>query len=298
MENQIFYKNMLENIYEGIYFVDNDRRITFWNKGAERITGFSADEVVNKFCYNNILNHVSENGKKLCLGGCPLHKTIEDGETREAAVYLHHKDGHRVPVSIRAVSLMENDEVIGAVEVFVDDSEKHEVLKNLEEYKVIAMRDQLTDLPNRRYIDSFLASRYNEYKVLGINFGVLFMDIDKFKNFNDIYGHDIGDEVLKIVSKSFLAATRAIDLVGRFGGEEFIAIFAGINETVLSEKAEIFRMLIESTVLRTGDKELNVTISIGATLLKEDDTVETIIKRADILLYKSKEDGRNRVTVG
>ena len=298
MENQIFYKNMLENIYEGIYFVDDDRRITFWNKGAERITGFSADEVVNKFCYNNILNHVDENGKKLCLGGCPLHKTIEDGQTRETAVYLHHKDGHRVPVSIRAVSIMENDEVIGAVEVFMDDSEKHEVLRNLEEYKVIAMRDQLTGLPNRRYIDSFLASRYNEYKALGINFGILFIDIDNFKNFNDTYGHDIGDEVLKIVSKSFLATTRATDLVGRFGGEEFIAIFAGVDEAVLSEKAERFRMLIESTVLRTGDKELNVTISIGATLVKEEDTVETIIKRADVLLYKSKENGRNRVTVG
>lgn len=127
---------------------------------------------------------------------------------------------------------------------------------------ILAMVDQLTQLPNRRHIDSFLSSKYKEFKELDIQFGFLFMDIDKFKTFNDTYGHDVGDDVLKMLSKTFLAATRVTDLVGRFGGEEF------------------------------------VTISIGATLVKEEDTIDAILKRADEMLYKSKENGRNRVTLG
>ncbi|MGB5823655.1 MAG: sensor domain-containing diguanylate cyclase [Proteocatella sp.] len=298
MENNEFYRKMLDNIYEGVYFVDENRKITFWNKGAERITGFSAKEVLGKYCLSNILNHVDENGKKLCLDGCPLHKTIKDGVTREADVFLHHKNGHRVPVSIKAISIMENNEIVGAAELFVDESEKHEILKATEEYKVLAMTDQLTGLPNRRYIDTFLSSKYSEFKELGIPMGILFIDIDHFKNFNDTYGHDVGDDVLRMISQTCLVSTRATDLIGRFGGEEFIAVFAGINKETIIHKAEQLRMLVENSSLRTQSEELMVTVSIGATMINEDDSISTLLARADSLLYQSKDAGRNKVTYG
>lgn len=298
MQNSEFYKKMMDNIYEGIYFVDKNRVITFWNKGAERITGFSSDEVLGKTCSRNILNHVDGNGKKLCLGGCPLHDTIADGKNREASVFLHHKNGHRVPVSVRAIPIVENDEIVGAAELFIDESEKHEMLKTAEEYKILAMIDQLTELPNRRYVDSFLSSKYKEFKELNIPMGILFIDIDHFKNFNDSYGHETGDEVLKMISKTCLTSTRSTDLIGRFGGEEFIAVFAGINEQVIIRKAEQLRMLIENSSLRTDGNELKVTVSIGATMLNDDDELSSLLARADSLLYRSKEEGRNRVTYG
>ena len=298
MDKTEFYNTVLVNIYEGIYFVNTERQITFWNGGAERITGFSGDDVIGKCCKDNLLNHVDESGKRLCLDGCPLYNTIQDGKIREAAVYLHHKDGHRVPVTVRAIPMYEGEKIIGAVEIFTDDSEKHETQRDIEAYKVLAMLDQLTQLPNRRHIDSFLSSKYKEFKELNMKFGILFMDIDKFKTFNDTYGHDVGDEILKMISKTFLAATRATDLIGRFGGEEFIAVLAGVDETSLMKKAERLRMLIENNSLDANGKQHKVTISIGATLVKDDDTIDTLLKRSDELLYKSKEDGRNRVTFG
>ncbi len=283
-------------MYEGIYFVDENRQITFWNAGAERITGFSAAEVVGKNCFDNILNHVDSSGKHLCFDGCPLYGTMQDGETREAVVFLHHKAGNRVPVTVRSIPIKESNRIVGAVEIFIDDSEKNEVLRNMEEYKNQAMKDQLTGLPNRRYIDSFLSSKYKEYHELGIEFGVLFMDIDNFKLCNDTYGHDIGDDVLKMLAKTFLASTRSIDLIGRFGGEEFIAILTGLDQAGLIKKAENMRIQVAKSELRSGNQKINVTISIGAALIKQDDTVDTIVKRADAMLYQSKEHGRNRVT--
>ncbi|MEI8199577.1 MAG: sensor domain-containing diguanylate cyclase [Eubacteriales bacterium] len=296
MGHDDFYKSLLDNTYEGIYFVDINRKISFWNKAAELITGYSADDVVEKYCYNNILDHVDHEGNHLCVDGCPLHKTIDDGETREAEVYLRHKAGHRIPVSIRAISIKENGRVIGAVELFVDITQRQEEKKKTEEYKSLALYDQLTGLPNRRYIESFLESKLNEYISFQIPFGVLFVDVDNFKNCNDTYGHEAGDEVLKMVAAKCSGLTRSTDFFGRLGGDEFVAVLTGTNRENMGMVAESMRKLAENFIFL--DNDLHINISIGATLVNSDDSVASVLKRADSLLYQSKQGGRNRVTYG
>lgn len=298
MNQEEFYKNMLENLYDGVYFVDINRKITFWNKGAELITGFSESEVKGNFCYNNILNHVNNEGCELCWNGCPLQKTNEDGITREVSVFLHHKQGHRIPVAVRSVAILDGDRIIGSVEVFRDISEQSELVKNLGEFKTLALYDQLTGLPNRRYIESFLDSKKNEFISLGIPFGIAFMDIDKFKDFNDTYGHETGDDVLKMVAKTFNSNVRSTDLIGRWGGEEFIAVFAGVNEDNIMILSEKIRMMIEKSSIKRDEKAVKVTISIGVTIFKNEDSVDSALNRADDLLYQSKSNGRNKVTLG
>jgi len=296
MDHEDFYKSMLDNTYEGIYFVDNERKISFWNKAAELITGYSPEDVIGKFCYNNILDHVDPAGNHLCLAGCPLHNTIEDGVSREAEVFLRHKNGHRVPVSVRAISLLEDGKVVGAVELFVDSTQRQEELKKVEIYKSLALKDQLTSLPNRRYIESFLESKLSEFMSFQIPFGVLFVDVDDFKNFNDTYGHEIGDEVLKIVASACSSLTRSTDLFGRLGGDEFVGVLAGSNEANIRMVSESMRKLVSGHVF--SDKDLHVSISVGSTIVKNEDSVTGILKRADSLLYQSKQGGRNIVTYG
>jgi len=96
-----FYQDLLDQISDGVYFVTLDRRITYWNGGAERITGYGAHEVLGHRCSEGILRHVDDTGQQLCLHGCPLAAVMKDGRPREAHLYLHHKDGHRVPVTVR-----------------------------------------------------------------------------------------------------------------------------------------------------------------------------------------------------
>ena len=288
---------ILENIFEGVYFVDTSRKITYWNKGAEAVTGYKSQELVGMHCFNNILNHVDQNGKHLCIDGCPLHQTILDGKQRSADVFLQHKLGHRVAVSIRTMPLFDNEKIMGAVEVFVDGSKKADIDRTIEELMSFAMYDQLTELPNRRYLDSFLNNRLREFKVLGRPFAVVMMDIDHFKNFNDSYGHDAGDEVLIMVAKDFKSAFRKSDLVGRWGGEEFLAILPGITSERLQTIANGARILVQQSKLKYKREDLHVTISAGATLIAEKDTLKSVINRADKALYMSKESGRNRTTI-
>lgn len=297
MVEETFYKKMLENLYDGVYFVDTDRKISFWNKGAERISGFSSEEVVGSHCYNNILNHIDNEGKALCRDGCPLHATIADGQSRETEVYLHHKEGHRVPVFVRTVPFYEGGKIIGAVEIFVDNTNRLETLSHLQKLKSLAMTDDLSGLPNRRYASEYLQSKMNEFRSLGVPFGLAFLDIDNFKKVNDVYGHSVGDEVIQLVARTSMNSLRKSDLMARWGGEEFIAIFIGIDEDELAIVSEKLRYLIENSMLRSSENVIKATVSIGATMARELDSVDDIINRADALMYQSKVSGKNRVTL-
>jgi len=297
--NDIFYKEMLNRIDQGIYFVDNNRQITFWNKGAELITGFFSTSVIGSYCYDDILNHVDKFGNKLCLNGCPLQKTIEDLKDREVQVYLHHKDGYRVKIKVKTFTLYENGKNIGAVEIFNVFSKDTRVLDDeIEKLKVVALIDQLTSLPNRRKLESVIENKIKNFETLDIGYGVLFIDIDHFKVFNDKYGHDIGDEMLKIVANTLNQPIRESDIAGRWGGEEFIIVLSSVNLDVLKRIAETTRMLVENSMIRHENETISATISLGATLVKKDDDLKSVIKRADELMYQSKRLGRNRVTIG
>jgi PAS domain S-box-containing protein len=105
--------------YDGVYFVDRERRITYWNKAAEELTGYSSTEAVGRQCFDNFLVHVNDQGCPLCLSGCPLVGTISDGKRREAKIYLQHKLGHRVPVSVRVAPVVDSaGHIAGAGTVF------------------------------------------------------------------------------------------------------------------------------------------------------------------------------------
>jgi diguanylate cyclase (GGDEF)-like protein/PAS domain S-box-containing protein len=293
------YKSLLDNLYDGVYFVDRHRQITYWNKGAERLTGYKSEEVVGRHCADNILKHVDDNGGQLCKGLCPLSKTISTGTVHEAEVYLHHKDGHRVPVLVRLAPVHDsNGQIVGAVEVFSDNTSRVTAIKRVEALQGIAFLDALTGVGNRRYTEMNLQSRLEELRRYGWPFAVLFVDIDHFKRFNDKYGHNMGDEVLKTTAKTIVGSLRSFDFLGRWGGEEFLAIIENVDQIQVYGVANKLRSLVEQSALPVGLEKVRLTISIGATVARKDDTIESLISRADRLLYLSKSSGRNLASIG
>lgn len=292
-----FYKKLLDEFYDGVYFVDRGRHITYWNRGAERISGYSSAEVMGRRCMDNILTHVDCEGRSLCHGYCPLALTMEDGLPRQAEVYLHHKQGFRVPVSVRVTPLRDpGGGIVGAVEIFSDNSPQAPLLERLAQFERLSYVDPLTELANRRYAEIVLTARHEELKRYGWKFGILFVDIDHFKRVNDAHGHLRGDEVLKMTGSTLLRSVRSFDVVGRWGGEEFMAIIANVDRSEILSFAGRMRTLVEHSAL-PGDPPVRVTVSIGATIARDGDAVEDLIRRADGLLYRSKQEGRNRVTV-
>ena len=290
------YKLILDNLYDGVYFVDRDRRISYWNKGAERITGYIAGEVLGKSCADNLLMHIDNDGRNLCMGCCPLSESMSQGGPNAKEIFLLHKDGHRVPISVRVAPIRdEKGQISGAVEVFTDNTTKTAMLERLAEVERIAYVDPLTGLANRRYTEIALSSRQEEMERYGWPYGVIFIDIDDFKKVNDRHGHDVGDEVLKMVAKTIANTTRSFDVVGRWGGEEFVAVIANVSHEELLQTANRFRILVERSRV-PGVQPVRVTISLGASIASPGESIEDLLKRADHYLYRSKSAGKNRVT--
>jgi len=294
-----FLRELLDNITDGIYYVDRERKVTFWNKSAEKITGFTSEDVLGHRCSDNILRHIDQDGNELCITGCPLHATLMDSKKRDTLVYLHHKAGHRVPVLVKVTPIYnDKNEVIGAMEIFIDKSADNQSLKVLEELRKEVYTDSVTGIGNRKYAEIILANHYNSASSSDISHGLLFIDIDNFKSINDAYGHETGDKILAMVSQSIKGALRNIDTVARWGGEEFLVIIPNTTKDVLMTVSERIRIFVEKSWITENGKKISVTVSVGATLFGKKDSMKDMVNRADELMYKSKKSGKNKVSYG
>jgi diguanylate cyclase (GGDEF)-like protein/PAS domain S-box-containing protein len=292
------YKDILESLYDGVYFVDRERQINYWNKGAERISGYPSVKVVGHFCQDNLLRHVTESGKSLCLDGCPLLATMQDGKPREAELYLHHADGHRVPVLVHTAPMRdEKGDIIGGVEVFSDNSALLSIRQRMRRLEDTISLDPVTGIGNRRHMERRLSLAFIDYQKNRIPFCVLYVDIDNFKNTNDRYGHEMGDNMLKIVGLTLRDNLRSDDTAARWGGDEFVVLLAGTPPAGMGVTAEKLRLLIEQSSYEKDGGTTKVTVSIGGTSVRREDTPDIILDRADKFMYRSKIAGRNRITL-
>jgi diguanylate cyclase (GGDEF)-like protein/PAS domain S-box-containing protein len=293
-----FYKDLLDHMSDGVYFVDRDRRILYWNGGATRLSGYTSEELVGRLCNDNILCHVDYEGKKLCEDGCPLSASLGDGSSRDAHVFLQHKEGRRVPVTVRVEPMPGPDgSIIGAIEIFNDDSAQTEARRKVEGMRRLAFLDHLTQLPNRRFVAMSLDTALVEYHVHKDPFGVLAFDVDNFKAINDSFGHAFGDRALLEVAKTVVGSLRPADTVGRWGGDEFLAIVPNVNIETMRKLAERCVVMVARVSIPNSDgSAISLSISAGATLAFPGSTAEELIRRADELMYQSKASGRNRAT--
>lgn len=297
--NREFYKEVLESLTDGVYFVDGNRIITFWNKAAERISGYTAEEVVGKSCADNVLRHVDDDGNHLCVQGCPLQSVMQDGKIRETNVYMHHKFGHRVPVFVRASPMFDDlGQIVGAVEVFADNSQSMNMLQEMEALRKEVLTDQLTNVGNRRYADVMLDRLEVSMKEHGVSFSVLFVDIDHFKHVNDTWGHHVGDQVLTMTAQTLSAALRPLDTICRWGGEEFVIMIPNVDDKGLCVIAERIRMLLQESWIEHGEELIRVTASFGGAVSTPEESAIAVVDRADKQVYLSKESGRNCVHIG
>lgn len=290
----IDYRLILDALYEGVYIVDRDRKIIYWNLGAKRITGYSAEETIGKHCHDNILNHIDVYGRQLCLEGCPLRETLVDGISRDMDSYLQHKRGHRIPVRLKALPLYEDGVITGTIEIFTESQESFANTKKIEITSNDSLKDVLTGLPNKRYFEHFLNAKMNDYRILDIPFGVAIIDIDNFEGINNTYGVGLSDDLLNLLADSYRHSIRMADMIGRWQNDEFVFIFSGVSNESLNMVCEKIRILSEGSSLRnTGYSDIDVSVSVGASVVRKDDTVDKIIIRVSERLKKAKSKGGN-----
>lgn len=292
-----FQTSLLDSLFDAVYLVDSGERIIYWNRGAEQLTGFSSAEVQGRSCSDHF--PIEKSQCSFCTdGNCPLKATIADGRRREAEVNLRHKSGHLVPVAFRVAPVLDPDgKVLGAVEVLSDLTKVRGIERRMMELERLAFLDFLTGLPNRHYTGHKIQQAIEDRRRFGRSYGLLMLDLDHFKSINDTYGHNAGDELLKTMSRNLVLGLRAIDLVGRWGGEEFVILVSDANAETLQDFSERCRAVVSQTIVKWQGSVLRVTASVGATLLRDLDSASEAVSRADALMYRGKHGGGNRAQI-
>ena len=162
----------------------------------------------------------------------------------------------------------------------------------------ISILDYLTNIPNRRYLFETGSKYFHLAKREENSLSIICIDIDHFKKINDTYGHDIGDEILKLVAKTMGRFVRKSDIIARTGGEEFTILLNNVDASNAYIVAEKIRTTIEDLNYKNDNQVVKITISLGISQLKNDDiNLNSIIKRADTALYQAKEQNRNKTII-
>lgn len=174
-----------------------------------------------------------------------------------------------------------------------------EQAQELDRTRLEARMDSLSGVGNRKAFDEslkFMLSKFNRHRV---SFALLLIDVDHFKWINDTHGHQSGDDVVNRLGQTFKSAIRPGDIVSRFGGDEFAILLNGVDLQLGAMVAQRIRDKVERTNFDVGihDARIAVTLSMGLAVCEVEDTEETLLKKADAALYRSKEGGRNRLSL-
>jgi len=282
-------ETLLNAVGEGIFGIDPDGTITFWNPAAERILGYRAEDIIGLDAHQSFHDRLPD-GTTCLRDACPVLRAIREGRVfSRMEDYFRHRDGHWVPVLL-TVTPIPGD---GAVAVFTDITE---LKKMQEELRLQAETDPLTVLANRRSFFTALLRAGERVARHGDRCAILMLDLDHFKAVNDRYGHAVGDAVLGTFATVLRNTLRGSDLPARIGGEEFAVLLPHTDLAGALLLAERIRRAVADCCRVPTYPELRMTVSIGVSeLLPDDPTPEAALARADAALYRAKQAGRNRV---
>lgn len=289
------FRAVMEDLQVGVYFTDRARRIVFWNSGAERITGYLSQEVVGRCCRDNILLHCDHRQVVVCGSACPLAEAMADGKPREASLFLRHKTGHRIPIRIHSMPIRDPaGTIIGAAECF----QRQRFLPHPERREGAAdPACSLNGIPEYAYMISELRMRLARMLESGAAFGVLCVEVDHFEALRENRGHEACVTVLHVIANTLQNTVRPEDCLGAWSQGQLLLVLAASACDALQRTGDRLRALVScSGVVWWGDP-LPVTISVGGTVAKPDDNIETLISRAEHALETSGTRGGNCVTV-
>ncbi len=293
-----FFNTLLNQVQDGVYCLDLDRKIVFWSRGAELATGFERAEVLGKRCPEEVSLLVDHEGNPLEPDKCPIIATLKDGTIRLAELFLRHKEGYRLPVSIRVIPVIREDgKIIGAAEVFTDTSPKVTIPMSITDLGHRGLIDIDTGIAGRKYLEMHLAARLDEYQRYSLPFGLAYVDVDNYGKILARYGRFDAAKILRMIARTFLKNIRYFDVVGRWDVEEFLILFLNIDESRLDIVANKLRLLVAESYISIETGMLSSTVSMGASLVQRYDTVDSLVKRAQQLMMHSKRRGRDTVSL-
>jgi diguanylate cyclase (GGDEF)-like protein/PAS domain S-box-containing protein len=298
LDDAEMFRGVLEDLPTGVYLVDRDGKILFWNSGAERITGHLRQEVVGHACREDFLASTDESGEEVPAASAALEAVLKDGRASEAQVSLRHKEGHLVPVRLRAIPMRDgNGAIVGAAECFdelVNLAEWDRRRNKLAEYGCL---DAASGVLNHKMMEAHLRECLATYAEHPVPFCVVCIALDHLEEVKARYGVAAIAAVLRMTGQTLENSLRPTDYLGRWQENEFLAIVTECNRTEIARVGERLRKMIAGSKITWWGDLLAITIAMGATAVKAEDTVQEILRRVEGALKESIGQGGNRMVV-
>ena len=288
-----------QQLYDGYYIVDSNGNYCIWSDGMPGMTGLPLQSVLGRTwqpvdvqLQSLTDNHPAPENRETTM----LGQVLQNGRPLFATRLCRVSESRHLKVDVYSMPIVgPGNHVFGAVQLLRSKSGVRRQCREYVELKLAATRDALTGVANRGQLETQLRHMLEDYHAQEgtRHLSTIFLDVDKFKRINDTYGHKIGDQVLVDLTRMLQSETYSSEVIGRYGGEEFVILCPDTDLDSAVRRAERLRHAIVKSSIG-GITSLNVTSSFGVSTARLGDTVHTLLERADVCLYRAKETGRNR----
>lgn len=290
-----FETTLLQEMHDAVIFVDHNLRVMHWNPGAERLTGIAPINVQQRPWVPGLLKLQDTQGKSITVDACPITRAVRSGQRHTSQVTIRGRNNRELSVKLDAMPVQsENGASLGAAVIVQDISSEISLAMLCQRLHEQAINDPMTQTANRaefqRVHELFVAAHQQR----NLPCSLIICDIDEFKQVNDTYGHQAGDEVIKSFARLLKNECYPGDLVARYGGEEFVMLCADCSNAMATQRAEEMRKTF-ADLPQQAIGGVRVTASFGVTEIQAGDTPSTMLSRADRALYQAKKRGRNAV---
>jgi diguanylate cyclase (GGDEF)-like protein/PAS domain S-box-containing protein len=275
------YRDILDALQIGVSVLDVQKQIIFWSDGAEHITGYSRIDVLGHSCTSSILQHCDQASCEMCGEKCPLAAVLHDAKPVEATTFIHHKEGHRIPVYAWAIPLRDkHGSIIGIIQTFEEESAANSPHLNDRSMRERGSLDETTGLPNQAMMQSHLRETVGRFVELQVPFSVICVEPREIGQFRARCGQEAGNCILQVLARTLRNTVWSTDYVGCWTEGRFLVILSGCGEVALRAVAgRIMRMMASATIKWWGE-ELSVKVALGRTCAVEGDTIKSVLERA------------------
>lgn len=292
--NEKLFRSIVEHCADAIVAIDGTQRIVLFNRAASALFGYRPEDALGRPIDMLLPEPARQYHADLVSGFAQEHVRARYMADRRADISGLRADGTEFPAGI-SILRSHADERLIMVAIVRDRTEQRRLQKSLEK---LANTDPLTGALNRRAFDANTRAMCEAAARERRHLALLMMDIDHFKALNDTHGHTVGDLAIVEVFERFAGSLRGSDLLGRWGGEEFVALLADSDLEGARATAERVRARVADTPISRPESGhvVQLTASFGVAVFRPgEDTPETLVARADDALYRAKREGRNRV---
>ena len=290
----VFYRTLIDNINEGVIFVDSDFTITCWSRSAEQLTGLADSNMVATEFSPSKIGLATADGKPVSDVNCPVSHSMNSQKQLSKEFAIVGRSGREISIALTVTPIVVNQSTKGAIVLLTDLSAQMDMKRKLTELHQACSLDPLTRIANRAEFERTLREYARAHRATNAKCCIIVCDLDYFKKVNDTYGHNVGDQALIAFAQHLSKHTRSRDVVARYGGEEFVILCANCDIQSAVERAEQVRKVLNETPQQMLDGKA-LAASFGVAELGPDEDITEFFNRADKALYAAKQRGRNRV---